>query len=105
GRAADGGEAPVLGVLPAGRDNEFFRQFGLPMEALGACRHLAGERVYPIDVGTVTCAAAGGGTDARCFVNVGEVGFGADMTAWEGAEGSGRRRFLAFWRAVLTANR
>ena len=33
------------------------------------------------------------------------MGFGADMTAWEGAEGNGRRRFLAFWRAVLTANR
>ena len=46
---------PVLGVVPAGTENEFFRQFGMPMDAERVCRHLAGQgvRVHAVLTGPV----------------------------------------------------
>ncbi len=105
----DGGapvaERPVLGVLPSGADDEFFRQFGLPMNAERACAHLAGEGVYAIDVARVECDGPNGGRNARMWINIADAGLGADVAA-RAARRTGRaRRFLAFWSAVARAKR
>src|SRR5947207_1536374 len=39
-------ESTVFGVLPSGDQDEFFRQFGLPMDAEQACAHLTRNGMY-----------------------------------------------------------
>jgi diacylglycerol kinase (ATP) len=67
----------VLGVVPAGSGGDFVRSFGLPPDAEQAARHLAGDRVRPLDVGTVTCADG----PTRYFVNIAEAGLGGAVVA------------------------
>jgi YegS/Rv2252/BmrU family lipid kinase len=75
------GEDPVLGVVAAGSGSDFVRTFGLPGDATRACGHLTGDNTYPLDVGKITYAAPGGGTETRSFVNVAETGLGAAVAA------------------------
>src|SRR5438067_2059712 len=81
----DGGapvaERPVLGVLPSGEADQFFRQFGLPMDAEVACAHLTGDGVYAIDVARVECAGPDGSQRAGMWINIADAGLGADMAA------------------------
>ena len=67
----------VLGVVAAGSGCDFVRSFDLPGDTVQAARHLAGDRVRPIDVGTVTV------TDGvtRYFVNIAEAGLGGAVVA------------------------
>ena len=67
----------VLGVVAAGSGCDFARSFGLPGDAVQAAHHLAGDRVRPIDVGSITCAD---GT-TRYFVNIAEAGLGGAVVA------------------------
>ena len=91
----------VLGVVPAGSGCDFVRSFGLPADAEQAARHLAGDQVRPIDVGTVTCADG----ETRCFVNIAQVGLGAAVVARAAGLKAGRllggaRYAAAFWLAL-----
>ena len=67
----------VLGVVAACSGCDFARSFGLPGDAVQAAHHLAGDRVRPIDVGSITCAD---GT-TRYFVNIAEAGLGGAVVA------------------------
>ena len=67
----------VLGVVAAGSGCDFARSFGLPGDAVQAAHHQAGDRVRPIDVGSITCAD---GT-TRYFVNIAEAGLGGAVVA------------------------
>ena len=94
----------VLGVVAAGSGCDFVRSFGLPGDAAQAARHLAGDSVRAIDVGTVTCAVTGadGGTAAttRYFVNIAEAGLGGAVVARAAGLGRflGRARYATgFW--------
>ena len=80
----------VLGVVAAGSGCDFARSFGLPGDAVQAAHHLAGDRVRPIDVGSITCADG----DTRYFANIAEAGLGgAGRAAGRRAlPGRGRRR-------------
>lgn len=83
GMVKDGGPVAadaVLGVVAAGSGCDFVRSFGLPGDAVRAAGHLAGDRVRPIDVGTVTFTGQGAAS-TRCFVNIAEVGLGAAVVA------------------------
>ena len=74
----------VLGVVAAGSGCDFVRSFGLPGDAAQAARHLAGDRVRPIDVGTVTATVTSGSdapTTTRYFVNIAEAGLGGAVVA------------------------
>jgi diacylglycerol kinase family enzyme len=52
----------VLGVVAAGSGADFVQTFGLPGDVAGACAHLEGPNVFPIDVGRVAnCQYYGGG--------------------------------------------
>jgi diacylglycerol kinase (ATP) len=86
----------VLGVVAAGSGCDFVRSFGLPPDAEQAAARLAGDRVRPIDVGTVTCADG----NTRCFVNIAEVGLGAAVVAKAAGLGrflGGARYAAGFW--------
>ena len=84
----------VLGIVAAGSGCDFVRSFGLPGDAVQAARHLAGDRVRPIDVGSVTCTVTSTGGDAttttRYFVNIAEAGLGGAVVA----RAAGLGRFL-----------
>ena len=86
----------VLGVVAAGSGCDFVRSFGLPGDAVQAARHLAGDRVRPIDVGSVTCTVTSTGGDnattttTRYFVNIAEAGLGGAVVA----RAAGLGRFL-----------
>ena len=98
GMIRDGGPVAadaVLGVVAAGSGCDFVRSFGLPGDAVQAARHLAGDRVRPIDVGVVTTAAG-----TRYFVNIAEAGLGAAVVARAAGLTSllgGARYAAGFW--------
>jgi len=79
----------VLGVVAAGSGCDFVRSFGLPGDAGQAARHLAGDRVRTIDVGSVTCYD-GDSEKTRYFVNIAEAGLGGAVVA----RAAGLSRFL-----------
>ncbi len=70
----DWSEPPVLGILPAGSGCDFVRTFGIAQRLEDAAMHLAGDRVYPSDVGVLS-----GTWGERCFLNVGEAGVTAAL--------------------------
>jgi diacylglycerol kinase (ATP) len=86
----------VLGVVAAGSGCDFVRSFGLPGDAERAAHHLIGDRVRPIDVGTVTCADG----HTRYFVNIAEAGLGGAVVARAAGLGAflgGARYAAGFW--------
>src|SRR5438552_10767225 len=97
--ATDHAEAPVLGVIPAGVDNEFFRQFGLPMDVERAASRLAGDAVYAIDVGVLR---RDGDAEPAFVTNLVEAGLAARMAPWTSG-GSRLRTFARFWGGVIAA--
>jgi diacylglycerol kinase (ATP) len=89
----------VLGVVAAGSGCDFVRSFGLPGDAVQAAGHLAGDRVRPIDVGSVTYTD-GQGTQTRYFVNIAEAGLGGAVVARAAGLGrflGGARYAAGFW--------
>ncbi len=91
------GSAPALGVLCAGRGNDFASGVGVPEDLEQACQVLAGGQRRPIDIGRVT---GGNYPQGRYFGNCVGVGFDAittirvaKMPRWGG--------FLSFLAAVL----
>jgi diacylglycerol kinase (ATP) len=93
-------EDAVLGVVPAGAECGFVTTFGLPGDATRSTASMAGDRLFPIDVGKVTCVAGEGSEVTRYFANLAQAGFGAAVHARAARLprflGRGRR-FLGFW--------
>ena len=91
----------VLGVVAAGSGCDFVRSFGLPGDAVQAARHLAGDRIRPIDVGTLTCTDGDTAkTRTRYFVNIAEAGLGGAVVARAAGLGrflGGARYACGFW--------
>ena len=102
GMVRDGGPVAadaVLGVVAAGSGCDFVRSFGLPGDAVQAAAHLAGDRVRPVDVGTVTFTDQDV-TRTRCFVNIAEAGLGGAVVARAANLGKllgGARYAAGFW--------
>jgi YegS/Rv2252/BmrU family lipid kinase len=59
----------VLGVLPAGRGNDFARELGIPAEIEGACDVLAEGAVRRLDLGEV---------NGRTFVGIASTGYDSE---------------------------
>jgi diacylglycerol kinase (ATP) len=70
----------VLGVVASGSGCDFVRSFNLPGDAVQAARHLAGDRVRPIDVGKISCTD-GRAEITRYFPNIAEAGLGGAVVA------------------------
>ncbi len=65
-------EAPLMGVLPGGRGNDFARVAGIPADPIAACAVLAAGVPTPIDLGVV---------DGAPFVGIASVGFDSEANA------------------------
>lgn len=61
--------APLMGVLPGGRGNDFGRVVGIPSDPVAACAVLAHGVPAPIDLGVV---------DGAPFVGIASVGFDSE---------------------------
>jgi len=95
-RGTDG----VLGVLPAGRGNDFARVLGVPLDPVAACEVLATGTPVRIDLGHA---------DARTFVGVATCGVDSEATRIANQTrlirgrqvyAYGGLRALATWKAV-----
>lgn len=92
-------EDAIIGVVAAGSGCDIVRTFGLPGDATKACSHLAGDNTYPLDIGRIRYATAGGEAE-RYFANVAEAGLGGAVArrADRLPRRLGQSRyFLGFW--------
>jgi diacylglycerol kinase (ATP) len=105
-----GTEDLVLGVVSAGSENDLVRSFGLPDDTVGACAHLTGDNVYPLDLMKIHATGHDGAPTTTFAANLAEVGLGGEMARRAAGrsgntdarqQGSGARRFMAFWGAYL----
>ena len=101
-------EDAVLAVIAAGSGGDFARTYGLdlPLEQL-VRRHLTTTDVLALDVGRATYVADGAEAE-RFFVNIAEVGWGAEVVrrAERLPRFVGRVRYLlAAWAAIRAVNR
>lgn len=69
----------VLAVVPAGSGCDFARTFRLRRGRRAVAPHLDGAATRRIDVGFVSCTGADGHPVGRVFLNVAEVGYGAEV--------------------------
>ena len=67
-------QPPVLAVLPTGSGSDLIRTFGRSQRLEDSVDHLLGEETYLVDVGHLA-----GPWGDRYFINVAEVGVGADV--------------------------
>jgi diacylglycerol kinase (ATP) len=100
---AQGSDEAVLGVLAAGSGSDLIKTFGLPSDLEDGVNHLAGESVFPIDIGRVTYQR-NGREETRFFANIAEAGFGAEVVtrAEPLPRILGRVRYLvSFWMSLI----
>ncbi len=84
GPAGAGDVLPALALVPAGSGCDYARTFALPSGIGAAVAHMASSQDRLVDVGEVRCQGEDG-EHVRMFVNVAEVGIGAEV-----AERAGR---------------
>lgn len=70
--ALEADPAPLMGVLPGGRGNDFARVTGIPGDAVAACAVLAHGVATAIDLGVV---------DGSPFIGIASVGFDSEANA------------------------
>jgi diacylglycerol kinase (ATP) len=92
----------VLGVIAAGSGCDFVRTFGLPGDSTRSVRHLAGDRLFPIDAARIDYRD-GERRAVRYCPNIAEAGLGGAVVAraerlprWIGRT----RYFLGFWLSL-----
>ena len=98
----------VLGVFGAGTGCDFVRTFGLDRNPEVVARHLARPHTMDIDVGVARFTDRRGQEAERLFVNVAEVGYGADVVrrANRLPRRLGRMRYLlAAWATIARLDR
>jgi diacylglycerol kinase (ATP) len=98
----------VLAVAATGSGCDFIRTFGLNRPPGALARHLATDTVLPIDVGRATFLDREGRPAERLFVNIAEVGYGAEAVrlAERLPRRLGRFRYLfAAWAAIRRMTR
>lgn len=73
------GTGMELAVLPAGSGNDYARSLGVPIDLETAIEFAIRSPALATDLGELTCAMPGGSTTRRCFLNIAQAGFGADV--------------------------
>lgn len=98
----------VLGVAAAGSGCDLVRTFGLDRAPEVLAPYLASPATMPVDVGVVQCRATDGQPVERLFLNIAEVGYGAEVV--RAADRLPRRLsrlryLLAAWSAIARLDR
>jgi YegS/Rv2252/BmrU family lipid kinase len=94
---------PVLGVLPLGSANDFARTLGISDSVEQLCQMLASRSVRRIDAGSLLCESIAGEAVQRYFLNVVDVGIGAEVV--QRLEATGKRlgsRLSYLWATLVT---
>ena len=103
----DDGPVPVLGVVPGGSGCDYARTFALP-DAIDEAVALLASPSSPqaVDVGEVRCQGSEGAC-RRLFVNVAEVGIGADVAHRAAGlpRSLGAGRYVVAFALTLAAHR
>jgi len=92
------GHAATLAVAPLGSGNDWARGNGVPARPAALARMLLAARTARHDVGRAHYSRAGGGRDARLFLNVAGAGYDADVIARLPARGPRELKYL--WTAL-----
>lgn len=92
----------ALAVLPRGTGGDFRRSIGLDGDLLRNAARLKGARTK-VDVGLVTCAGERGQPVVRYFLNVADVGVGAEVVGIANASSKALGGKLTFKLASLRA--
>jgi diacylglycerol kinase (ATP) len=92
----------LLGIVPAGAGSDLLRTFSMPTDTRGACRYLASETTYPLDVMKVTLTDQAV-RSIRMVATVAQMGFGAGFSARLGSDPSGSRQLVAYWMELAKA--
>ncbi|HVM00928.1 MAG TPA: diacylglycerol kinase family protein [Egibacteraceae bacterium] len=98
----------VLAVAAAGSGSDFARTFGLDRKPEVLARRFATANVMPVDIGVVHFVGSDGNPQSRVFVNIAEVGYGAEVVrrAARMPRFLGRARYLfAAWGAIAALER
>lgn len=70
----------VMGVVAGGSGCDFIRTFGLDRSPERMAVHLAGDALFPIDIGRVRFRDRDGSERVRLFANIAEAGYGGVVT-------------------------
>ncbi len=98
----------VLAVIPVGLESDFAKTFGLPEEPVAGAGRVAGDVVYPMDVGLITCRDRRGHERTEYFGSIAEAGLGGQVVARAGRlpfRSPRTRYFTSFWRTLATYRR
>ncbi|QBI21711.1 hypothetical protein ER308_20495 [Egibacter rhizosphaerae] len=101
-------EDAVLGIVPAGHGGDYARTFGLSLPPKQAVGRLLDPTTMSADLGVAETTNEDGGTARRYFVNLAEVGYGAEVAhlASRLPRRLGRVRYLlAAWGAIRGVDR
>lgn len=96
-------EDAVLGVCATGTASDFVRNFGLDRDVDRVARHLLTPHTMLMDVGVAEYIDSDGARAERLFINIAEVGYGADVVrrAARMPRWLGRFRYLfAAWASI-----
>ena len=92
-----------LALLPCGTGSDFARGFGLPRDAAGLLRHIAGAKSRQIDVGRISFVDDHGALSSRHFINIASLGLsGVTVRAVNADKRKGRvsAKALFYWRTI-----
>jgi YegS/Rv2252/BmrU family lipid kinase len=74
-------DLPVLGIVGAGTGSDFSRTYGLDRSCDTLIHHFLTDATTLVDVGVVAAHTSKGAPVSSHFLNVAQVGFGADVAA------------------------
>ncbi len=98
----------VLALAQTGSGGDFARTVGMSrLSPQALARRMATDQVMPVDVGTVACRDADGQEATRLWINVAEVGWGAEVVrrAPRWPRRFGRFRYLLAAYGAIAATR
>jgi len=92
----------ALGIISCGTGKDFVRTLGVPPEPQAAVEMIANRKVRVCDVGKVSCMDFDGITHQRYFVNVADLGFGAEVAERVNKSSKALGGFLTFYLGLVT---
>lgn len=99
----DASKLPVVGVIPIGSGNDFFRGAAPKPGVDETLRILSAFKPRPIDIGVVEYSSSrnGGDMNVSYFVNVADIGMGPEVVSKVQNSGRPFGRAVAYYKSIL----